>query len=70
MIQHIDRSEDINMHCLPLTVASTDYCRFFDRRNDTIFKGYDCWHCKYGYFGIDTETPTEQGYCKYQKDNS
>ncbi len=66
MFEHIDHTDQITMRTLPLIVASTDRCEFFERRSDTIFNGNDCWHCKYGEFGIDTDTPTEEGYCKYK----
>ena len=66
MLQHIDHTAEISSRRLPLPVASTDHCGFFEQRRNTIFKGHDCWYCKYGEFGIDTDTPTEEGYCKYQ----
>jgi hypothetical protein len=63
---HTDHTDEISLRHLPLPVASTDQCSFFEQRRNTIFNGHDCWHCKYGEFGIDTDTPTEEGYCKYQ----
>jgi len=70
MIRHIDHTKDIEMRRIPLAVASTDYCICFELKSNTIFKGHDCWHCKYGEFGIDTESPTEEGYCEYKKDST
>lgn len=46
MLRHIDHTKDIEIRRFPLTVASTDYCRCFELRSHTIFKGKDCWHCK------------------------
>jgi len=68
MLHQNNHTKDINIHRLPLLVASTDCCQFFERRNDTFFNGHDSWHCKYGEFGLYTDTPTEEGYCKYKGD--
>lgn len=67
MLRHDDHTEEITTRSLPLPVASTDCCRYFERRTNTIFNGHDCWHCKYGEFGIDTDAPSEQGICTYQE---
>ncbi len=67
MLQSTDHSEEITLRRLPLSVASIDRCEHFELRLNTLFNGHDCWHCKYGEFGINSDTPTEEGLCKYKE---
>jgi hypothetical protein len=39
---------------------------FLNRGATQSLTGMTAGTCKYGEFGIDTDTPTEEGYCKYQ----
>ena len=49
-----------------LKIARGDFCDAFEQDADRLFSARECWYCKYGDFGIFTESPTKTGVCSYK----
>ena len=62
---NVNRSVEVQAHCIEVSVKSTDYCCHFEKHPDTLLCKKECWTCRYSDFGIDTGMITEKGICKY-----
>jgi hypothetical protein len=47
------------------SVWSEDYYEFFKLNDNRLVKRKSCWNCIYGDFGINTDSPTDEGKCTY-----
>ncbi len=63
----IDRTAEVEGSQYEVSVASTDYCRYYEKHPDTILQRKECWTCIYGDFGIESGKPRETGWCKYMQ---
>lgn len=62
-----DRSAEQRAALEKLEIERGDFCDAFEQDEGRLFSNRECWHCKYGDFGILTEHPTQSGVCRYPK---
>lgn len=61
-----NRTAEVNRADGRLEIGRRDFCDTFEQDAGRLFATRECWHCKYGDFGINTEHPTQKGVCKYR----
>ncbi|NTV90339.1 MAG: hypothetical protein HGA22_08270 [Clostridiales bacterium] len=52
-----------------LDVWRNNFCDYFEQDAGRLFSNRECWYCRHGDFGIDTELPTITGKCKYTENS-
>lgn len=61
-----DRTAEVKAAC-KLEVWPIDFCDCFEQDTIRLFSNRECWYCKHGDFGINTEHPKINGKCKYKE---
>lgn len=62
-----DRTAEVKAAVGKLEILQSDFCDAFEQDEGRLFSSRECWYCKYGDFGIDTEHPTENSVCRYEE---
>jgi len=62
-----DRTAEVKAATGKLEVWPNDFCDYFEQDTTRLFSNRECWYCKHGDFGINTEHPTKNGKCNYKE---
>lgn len=68
MRESSDRTAQVKAGAGKLEIWQNDFCDAFEQDVGRLFLCRECWYCKYGNFGINTEHPTEKGVCRRYKE--
>lgn len=66
VFNRIDRTAEVDQGFQKLRVCPTDRCSYYKKHPYTELWKEECWTCKFGDFGIDSNNPTNTGTCGYE----